>query len=430
MVNLKALDDRTYGFEFSGSEYTLLFKSDDMGFVRFDGKSRTKFYLDPSPFFPNPRNEVYVLDGCPVPLKQKLIRILAKNEDSFITGKAGDYQKQIIKYVRSWEEVDPNTLFRRENIYFDEYVDFFADSFKTTIAGDIVDPIASTMAIYTASSHVLGCNEKGGINTAVRYAGKTKLWDNFKKLLNPIPNEFKKASSNYFFKYGEQEQIVNPLASSEVNLAFRDPKELIAQIPISLIKLDVNNSESYKENFQYLLPFIRAYELDALLFTPDISPQVGKAIEDLVYEIKETVDKNPHMTYNQDIGAAVPKISSSLARLHHSPGVTKDHVRETKTTWFDSYEHAIFWDTRAASPEDLIHTGRMGSDAKQLYYHLLNKYGLDDKIPRAALREKDVPVSEFHLDDAINQLLLNGAIFYPDLYHFKLIELSPSAWMS
>jgi len=124
---------------------------------------------------------------------------------------------------------------------------------------------------------------------------------------------------------------------------------------------------------------------------------------------------------------ALPKISASLARLHFDTEIKKEYIKEAFETWVEAYQSSFYWDTRAACPEDLIKTRRLGVDAKNLYFHMLEHYSIGEPIPKSALRETGL-VSEFYLDDAISSLLKNGAIYYPDHHHFKLIEIRNDVW--
>ncbi|KKH15820.1 hypothetical protein [Methanosarcina mazei] len=426
------LDDRVYGFEFSGLEYQIIFKGLDMGFVRYIGRSKSKFYFTPLPFTNENRTGItyYLDEGCPAPEPKKLI--LVTHSEEFIEKKQPEdnslfFQTEVSKVVKAWEEKDPNTIFRRRNLLYEDYVNYFQEGFRANAPDVQIEPISCAMAIYSASSPVLGANEKGGINAALRYGKEMKLWTRFIDLVKIVPRELKQTTSPCFFKYAKEEQIINPLASEEVNLAYPDPKELLAQIPISLLRLEADTSDSYKKFVQETLPHVRAYELDALLFTPDITHSADKWMEEAIYELQTTIEQSEFMNYNQDMGMALPKISASLARLHFDTEIKKEHIKEAFETWGEAYQSSFYWDTRAASPENLIKARRLGMDAKKLYFHILEHYSIGELIPKSMLRETGL-VSEFCLDDAISSLLKNGAIYYPDLHHFKLIEIRNDVW--
>jgi hypothetical protein len=150
-------------------------------------------------------------------------------------------------------------------------------------------------------------------------------------------------------------------------------------------------------------------------------------MQEAIYQLQEMVNQSQYMSYNQDMGMALPKISASLARLHFDTEIKKDHIKEAFNTWLEAYQESIFWETRAASPEDLIKVRKLGSDAKKLYFYLLEKYSVGELIPKTMLYEKG-PVSAFYLEEAIESLLKNGAIYYPDLNHFKILETNKDVW--
>lgn len=76
------LSTRTYGYEFSGSEYRLIYEYDNMGYVRFLDRTKTIFQLDPSPFLHNPYKEVFIVgEKCPLPPDGKLIEVTVRETE-------------------------------------------------------------------------------------------------------------------------------------------------------------------------------------------------------------------------------------------------------------------------------------------------------------------------------------------------------------
>ncbi|MDD2340508.1 MAG: hypothetical protein PHG79_09730 [Methanosarcina sp.] len=427
----KSLSDRSIGYEFSGIENELL-KRDNIGFVRFDGRSKNKFYLDPSPFYPYPLDEVYIVDGCPVPPRRKLIRILTHDTDEVKTDTVGIQAKrslycsrQIIKYVHSWEEVNPNRIYRPQMIDHAEYINFFGDAFSSRFNPDMIDPVAHTMAIYTVSSPIIGSNNKGGINSSINYGNDNDLWNKFTTLMNVIHPEFKNTRSTHFYKYGKKEEILNPVASEEVSLAFDNPKRLVVQMPISLVQMKLKDSYLQKLNYDHLLPMMIGHNIDSLLFTPDLPPHLNKFIEHKIYELKEHTEQSEFISYNQDIGMALPKVSASIARLFFEPEITKDHIKQALDTWFESVEHSFFNESRSMHRTDVKRWGKHGT--KELYKWLLDNYGLNVLILIKEIYEKK-PFPEYMLDELIPELLNKGLAYAPDPDHIKLLELSNQEW--
>ena len=427
----KGLSARERGYELSGIEKELN-RRDNIGFVRFDARSKTKFYLDPSIFLPTRKNEVYYIDGCPIPKSRKLIRILTYDTDEVKTetegilkGKSLYCNRLIEKYVHSWEEVNPNHIYRPEGIDYEEYVNFFGDAFSSRFKTDMVDPVANTMAIYTVSSPMIGSNNKGGINSSINYGNDEKLWNQFTKLLNVIHPEFKSTRSTHFYKYGKKEEILNPIMSEEVSLAYNNPERLVVQMPISLVQMELKKSYLQKLNYDHMLPMMRARNIDSLLFTPDLPPHLNKFIEENIYELKERAERSEFISYNQDVGMALPKISASIARLKFDTEITKEHIGTALDSWYESYEHSMFNESRSMHQTEVKRWGKHGT--RDLYNWLLDNYGLNVLIPKKEIYERK-PFPEYMLDELLPELLNKGMAYSPDPDHIKLLELSHDEW--
>ena len=159
-----------------------------MGFVRFDGRSKRFFHLDPSPFFPSPKREIYLLQTCIQLEEGELIKVKFVKTENVIKGKFGNFTNTKINYVRDWEKISPNKLIHRKKLHTKEFIDFF--KFPFIGISDDVEPIAKCLALYSASSPLIGVNNKGGIDTAM--ITRKHQWNAFKRLMTLIPNEFKK----------------------------------------------------------------------------------------------------------------------------------------------------------------------------------------------------------------------------------------------
>ncbi|MHC1756213.1 MAG: hypothetical protein AB9861_12410 [Methanosarcina sp.] len=433
---MNKLTDRMYGFELSGVEYQLIFNEVNMGFVRI--LNRKEFCLDPSPFLYTLEAVIYVLDGCPMPEEQKLIKVTTLEQEENIKGKipkAGGIQsftKTIYKYVRVWEEVDPNTIVIRKTridlndgqdhyLETEEFIDFFGLPFKSLDPDNPIEPIANSLAFYTVSSPIIGPNSKGGVNTAVRCIDKA--WDTLeKRIFNLIPNEFKKTSSANFYKYGRKEEIINPLKPKEINLAFLNPEKLTSEILISLGQYEIKQYSKFKGDYEFLLPAARAFQLDTLLFMPYTTNKTDKEMTDAIYDMRNNVLNAAYDANKIDLGMTIPKLSASYARMSLKSEISKEHINSAYHYWFDAFEQALGYEQVQASTADQTEISRLGSGVLTLYAYLEDKYGIDTAIPKAALYENS-PLPPYLLEGAIEKLLARGYMYYPNTKEFKLLSL-------
>lgn len=257
---------------------------------------------------------------------------------------------------------------------------------------------AESMAVYTASSPLIGANNKGGINTAINYGKNKKIWSKFISLLNIVPKEFTNTRSSLFYKFQEKEEIVNPVASSEVSLAFNNPEKLVAQMPLCLVQIDLMKSNLVKLDYAHLLPFARAYHIDTLFFTPELPRNLIRYMDDKVHEVREKVETSLYPGYQQDMGMVVPKVSASMARLRFSQEITKDLIDHSVLTWEDTFSHVA----HAASTQ-LNQTAKdisLFPNSRKLYFWLVDHYGYNVNIPKKKIYASKL-FHVFELEEAV-----------------------------
>lgn len=414
MVYRKSLKNREYGFEFSGTEYSLIFEHDNMGFVRFAGRSKKIFYLDPSPFLPTPKKEKYILEKCQPPKNGELIRVTSLETETVVRQKFGLFNNVEIKYVRAWEKVSPNKLIHRKVLHTDEFIDFF----KIPYVGisDHIEPIAHCLALYCVSSPSIGSNNKGGIDAAM--ITRKNQWGAFKNLMSIIPNNFKKATSTNFYGIMENEQNIQPVNSLEVSRAFKNPNDLFVHIPVTL-NVELKKSEHYKENIDFQIPMMRSHLLDALLFKPEIQSNVESYITETIYDMIDKVDSAKTMMYKQDLGNVTPKLSSAFARLNFSEKVTKESIKDSKSMWEDMFARSQQVKTLNFSVKG---QSKRSINAQNLYCDLKNIFGIESGFSMDRIKE-ETKYSEWVLEDAIAELQRCGAVYSPTNASMKLIDL-------
>lgn len=411
----KSLDQRMYGYELSGTEYVLIFENDNTGFVRYDGRSRTKFYLDPSPFLTSPKREVYILEKGPAPREGELIEVTVSETDSELVGSIKTGYLNKIKYVSSWVKQNPNKYIRCKNMKPDEYTEFFAEPFRGSNEYN-VDQLAFCMSLCTVSSPVEGSNGKGGIESGV--FGKKKAWDSFKTLMEVIPKDFMQARSKYYYNQYEKDTTAKPVSSKEVSISILFPEKTAIHVPIT-VGTNVREKSSYKENILYQIPFMRAYMLDSLLFEPvPASESVEKEMIDMIHSIVDTVSSTKSIAYNLDVGSMTSKLSSAFARLKMKQEFTVTDVKECGDMWLDMYQQSLNLERSCMPVEDLF---RLTPAAFRLYRELEDTYGSEANVPIAALDNiKSVDVWE--LEEAFEKLQRIGAIYCRDNQTIRLID--------
>lgn len=414
MAVRRTLKTREFGYELSGFEHNLLFEKDEIGFVRFDGRSQSIFYLDPSPFLPSPKREIYAIrdSDVPVPEKNELIEVTSFELERVVSGKINNLVNTNVKYVRSWVKVNPNKLLHRKVMNSEEYVDFFKRPFKKE--AENIDEIAQTLALCSVSSNAVGVNEKGGIDSGI--ISKKSGWEHFKSIMRMIPKEFKSTKSTYYYTSLEVEKIINPTSSSEVNLSIFNPKEMFVHVPVTF-DIDTRRKDQYLKDISFEIPFVRAQLIDSLMFQPVITKKAEKRLTDRIYDMIETFTHTDRIAYKQDLGDAAPKIASSIARMNFKTEVSVDDVDDGYYNWLNMFHHSQQFRNSNLETDDIF---RLPENARHLYLEIEQYFGVDTIIDIADV-EKITRLSPKALSDAIAKLINVGAAYSPRRKNLKLL---------
>lgn len=408
-----SLKNREFGYQFSGVEYSLIFENENIGFVRFVDQSENLFYLDPSPFLNTPKAELYVLENLPFPKRGELIEVSVSGTDHKIQEIKGTFFKTIIKYVRNWKKINPNILIHRKTLQPVEFKNFFIQAFK----GDreYIEQIGYCLSLYAVSSPQNSDYEKGGLNSAM--LSNNKQWNTFRRIMEVIPSEFKQTSARNFYKLLDKEKLINPINSAEVSLAYHNPISMPVQIPVAL-DVETKSVSDYKDNIEYEIPMVRAYMLDALLFQPEIPQKLDSYVTDCVYNLIDDIKKSGSIPYNQHLGSAIPKLSSSFARLNFQIETTKDDIIKCVDLWSDMFFYAKKAASTQLTTQELY---KLSGNARKLYIDLNENFGIDILVDRECVKENS-NLSEWDLEEALRELDLKGAIYCPDMRHIKLLD--------
>lgn len=416
MNSRRSLQNREYGYEFSATEYDLIFENEDIGFVRYDKRSNRRFYLDPSPFLKSPKNEVYEIENGKIPNEGELIKIISLESESKLTGGIRNLKKINVKYVIRWDKVSPNKFIHRESLNPEEYINFFKIPFVSE--SDYIEPLSFCLALCTMSSSEIGSNGKGGIDSAV-LTGQKNHWKEFKKLMQVIPPDFKKDTSEYYFNQLDTERKLNPSRSKEVNLSISNPESLSVHIPMALVdSIEFKTSSSYKERINDETQLIRRKMLDALIFEPIKSEKIDKHLVNKIHEIRDTFVDAKAVNYSQDIGNAPSKLTSAFARLNFKEKISTEYVDECTELWMDLFHYSSRINIPNLSRSKKF---KLSAEAQRTYDELKDSFGINEPIQINKVPEY-VTVNHWLVEDAINELKRKGAAYSPTKDIIKLLD--------
>jgi hypothetical protein len=410
------LNNRERGYEFSATEYGLIFENEDIGFVRYDKRSSRRFYLDPSPFLKTPKNEIYIVENGAFPNEGDCIKVASFESEFKLTGTLKNLNKVNAKYVSHWDKESPNKFIHRESMNPEEYIDYFKIPFIAE--PDYIEPLSFCLALCTMSSPEIGSNGKGGIDSGV-LTGRKKHWDEYKKLMQVIPPDFKKTTSEYYFNQLNTEKKLNPSRSKEVNLSISNPVDMAVHIPMALAEsIEFRKLPQYKETLYYEAPLMRAKMLDALLFEPEKSEKVDKQLVNKIYELKDTFTNSSAISYSQDIGSAPSKLSSAFARLNFKDKMSKEDVNECTELWMDMFHYSLRVDSsNLTAPRKL----ELSPEAQKTYKELKDYFGIENSFPIEMI-PSHVTINGWLIEETISEIKRKGAAYSPKIHTIKLMD--------
>jgi len=394
------LSDRTIGSELSVVEKELLFNEryTNVGFVKYDSNNGEYFYLHPSPFLKTPKNEIYHISATPPPVNQFVeLEIIDERKEIF-----DDFGEKwiTVKDVLNWKPFDPSPLAEKRKIMdYREIIEFFTYPYKGEV--ESVEEIAGCSSLFTFSAPPID-NSAGGINSAI--LGKDFQWRLFNKPLQAVPREFRKMNPDYYYYISKIEREITKV-SREKNIAIYHPKKLVSDLPIVILDESPRKiSKDYLEQLEISSKIITAHLLDALLLQPHATKKVEEIMNTKIYEMREEYYSAGLLPFNQNIGAAVPKLAASYCRLQSSSDIHKEDIEYVVDLWFSMRRRA---EKIEHSPMKTNHMLELTSEARKVFVRLYDIFGADHEISmNDAVREMHMDPQEF--EQAIDSLNNKG----------------------
>lgn len=435
---LPPLKERTFGYEFSGSEHKLIFEKENIGYVRYKNKAAKIFYLDPSPYYNDPRNQIYTVKSGSLPPDGQLIEVnVTETEKLRIT--SIDYDKTFkstkkllawaaqtqnniyttnIKYVVGWNLVNPNKIRSNNLTSKDDFLEFLSTPIKNKIL-DIED-LQYSLGMCAVSAPQITDLEKGGVNTIVLDKNYDSMkWAAFKRIMSIVPREFKQPASKNFYKYLTTSEQPYPTASIEVNLSYFNVQDVPIHLPIPF-DMEFKTRGEYKESFDHYLPLARAYIIDSLLFQPYIPEKIEKRMEEAMYFILDDISSTGIIPYYQDIGSVIPKLATSFARLNFDSWISYRDLDKSKGIWIDLVTEARHTtdSTRTRSTDKLY---QLTPDSEKLLKELNELEDAGIPLLITTIKEK-TSLIEWNFENALKKLKICGYVYFPNNERIGLIH--------
>jgi hypothetical protein len=418
-VILVALKDRESGYQFSSIEKELAFNRENTGFVRHDKRSKIRFNLDPSPFYPNPRNEVFVAANCPLPPEGKMVEVSVvekqkwneESSDNYTKGTTIGFKTVTIKYIDSWKEVNPNSFSKRRALLRgDEFIDFFSRQYRSRFG--MVEDVAECTALCALSSPQF-LYERGGISASM--LGNKKQWDAFNRSLGFIPRELRKNSSPYQYAISYYEKMTSSQDSKEINCLFHEPKETHVHIAVPFeFEMQGKKYQWYQDE----APLMRGFMIDSLLIEPDIPDRLVKKVTDAYYAIEWEYAHRGEAAYKMDMGSCISRICLALARLGREDRVENTNIDEGVDLIVDMHKLSFEVGSKRSLNKKL---DDISVPARTLFMKLADVYDYDTNFDIVEA-QKEMRISPSNFTELFMQLKTNGYVYFPSKDSVKLID--------
>ncbi|AKB46005.1 hypothetical protein MSKOL_0228 [Methanosarcina sp. Kolksee] len=407
---LPPLKDRSRGYEFAASEYNLIFRMENTGYVRYKDKEKGIFYLDPSPYYNDPKSQIYAVKSGEFPPKDRLIEVTVTETETFYELKGQELDPVLVKYTIGWKYINPNKIRGKDLASTEEFLEFLSTPVKNPNFYNIED-FRYCLGMCAISAPQITDLEKGGVNTVALDTHRDRQkWAAFKRILGIVPQEFRQPSSKNFYKFIENSEEIYPLNSREVNLSYFNVTDVPIHLPIPLNMAFKTHGE-YKQSFEEYLPVARAYMINSLLFQPYVPEKIEKRMENAMYFILEEISSREDMPYYQDIGSVIPKLATSFARLNFKSWVTLNDLKSSTGLWsyvMDGSRH----NTSELNKISTDYLYRLSPEAEILLKEITE---LDDAgVPLLLSTVKSyTKLFDFTFDNALRKLKVNGSIYFP-----------------
>lgn len=412
-----SLRNRMYGYEFSGLEHHLLFGKenidlekdnavlvkDHMGFAKKMHNLPNTFQLNPSPFYNMDTNHYYVFVKPPFPDEKTIVKATVTETEKMVDGYPPDISYIYLHYVASWIKVDPKKITQRQMLDQEEFISYFTGGVKGDVSA--IETLGNVLSICSVSSPQYLDFECGGMNTAI--FGKKKDWNAYKRKFSVIPTELLSPKSDIRYQFIDKPINVPTKSKAEINIAVHNPENMPIQLPIQISSkkndIELMPLNTYKEDMDYLSPLVTGRILDSLIFQPKITKSLEKTVDNAFYDLINELRSSTGISYNQDIGSVVPKLSMAIARTKLTEKTTKDEIRTSVDTWIDMFHYTIT-DTTKASKER-----KLSTDAQVLHGEMLNGFITDTKMSIDDIREI-TKLNEQRFLDALRELHQRGLV--------------------
>jgi hypothetical protein len=341
----------------------------------------------------------------------RLVEVTVESEemDRWHDG-AGPYNL-LVKTISNWKELPPEDIIRiRQRVVSKEDIRQY---FTLPYHGeeDHVDQVATCSLLYTLSSPP--CSpEVGGVSAAV--IARKGQWTGFHRSLTPVPRDFRRSSSSYFYDIVAIEAQRRASSNREVSRAYLNPERTAMHIPLVLGDVDILHPKQFSLDIDSLAPYIRGILLDALTTKPEIPDYLRKDIEEATRRLREDFLGTGYVPYRQDFGDVVTRLSLAATRSSIISGgstkPTRATVRKVVDLWEDMFYRARRWVSAPAKISSML---ELGQEDRNLYFALLDAFPVDTLIPTSEIEA--VGIKALGPDNyrwAIQALNHNGYILY------------------
>jgi hypothetical protein len=287
--------------------------------------------------------------------------------------------------------------------------DEFLNHFMTPLAKSNLnnEDVAYCMAIYAVAAPKLNMYGQGGINVDVLGRDlKKSAWNMFKRVEGIVPDEFRLVRSRNFYENLEYGEPKRPIESVEISTACFNRIDIEVHLPLPL-NLKLRSYSAYKDDMAHFEPIAKTFLLDSLLFQPTIPDDYDKKVEEAMYHILEEITYQDGLPFKQDIGSAIPRLITAIARLNTKPVASLKDLQIGLDAWENMMDQTKKSTSDTTDIDDLY---RQTQDENILYEELrdMQDSGIEITIEKIKAYTK---IPSWNLAAALKGLIISGRIF-------------------
>lgn len=248
------------------------------------------------------------------------------------------YVKVKLKIYDSWKLVNIRRILEKRNVDIYGFliekepglltVDDVLHTLQAPFKGDpfYIDLLTQGLAVFVHSSPPWWGTQGGVLEGAL---GKKKHFSVLRYVIDLIPSEFRRRTSKYYYNLTKEHNEIPPPSAIEANLCYLNPESYVhLPLPLTQEWVTTQSKKDYAKRFEDAKLLMRSRIIDSLLIQP--TPENERVLMKATQEVIDLA-RDEGLPCPIELGGAIPRISSGLARMGRKFELDKRTVSQAVT---------------------------------------------------------------------------------------------------